>query len=513
MKNDASAAIFEEILSQIRPFGYFQKRLFFLTSLIQAFVTTVLLYLDFVYLNVKNSSCVSTTGGLPEDVTNISTVTITTECHGDRKWFNQWEVPMWMNEENASIKFSYIWLCQGCGLIVGAVISGFLSDLVGRKIVLFANLLMMSLAQGGLCVLDDWIMFLCLRGLVGIFAGGVIVPSCVQTIEHVGQNWRELCVCICAWAMGIPILILEGLITRHWRWLGIVTSSTSLLSIGIYFIYPESFRWYTCRENFSKAEASIREIISVNTMSLQDFTQLYDRTKLAVLNSMYKRPRTFFDLLHTRERFKTTVVLVFVWLFTCAVYRSLHEKMAGRMSVNVYLDMVLVYLLDIPLVYSSIVITRCIGRRWCLFLYSVSCGFTLSCILVIHVIKAMNTNVDMMLGITIFGKLGVTSTIVLILLVTLEVYPTSIRCMGFAVGLSSGIVGLCLGRFIHFEFFNKNQSSYPYICYGVMMGLVGCACLLFPETSGKPLPDLVKSRHRMISMKEVTRLSNAWEAP
>lgn len=77
----------------------------------------------------------------------------------------------WMNEENASIKFSYIWLCQGCGLIVGAVISGFLSDLVGRKIVLFANLLMMSLAQGGLCVLDDWIMFLCLRGLVGIFAG------------------------------------------------------------------------------------------------------------------------------------------------------------------------------------------------------------------------------------------------------------------------------------------------------------------------------------------------------
>lgn len=68
-----------------------------------------------------------------------------------------------------------------------------------------------------------------------------------------------------------------------------------------------------------------------------------------------------------------------------------------------------------------------IGRRWCLFLYAVSCAFTLSCILVINLTKAMNTKVDMMLGITIFGKLGVTSTIVLILLVTLEVYPTSIR--------------------------------------------------------------------------------------
>ncbi|XP_022317046.2 solute carrier family 22 member 1-like isoform X1 [Crassostrea virginica] len=512
MKNDTSAAIFEEILSQIRPFGYFQKRLFFVTTLIQVFVTTVILYVDFIYLSINNSECVPSPRIGSGNLTNISTVD-GTKSSCEEEWFNQWKVPMWMNEEYAPAKFSYIWLCQGCGIIVGAVVSGFVADLVGRKIVLYVNLTMMSLAQGAVCALDDWITFLIMRGLVGIFAGGVIIPSCVQMIEHVGKNWRELCVCICAWAVGVPLLILEGVVTRHWRWLAVVTSITSLLSIGTYFIYPESFRWYTCRENFSKAEASIRDIISTNATSLSDFTQLYDRAKLAVLNSMYKRPRTFFDLLHTRERIKTTVVLVMIWLFTCAVYRCLYERMIGQMSSNVYLDTVLVYLLDIPLVYSSIVITRCIGRRWCLFLYSVSCAFTLSCILVIHLIKTMNTKVDMMLGITIFGKLGVTSTIVLILLVTLEVYPTSIRCMGFAVGLSSGIVGLCVGRFMYIEFFHSVHFSYPYICYSVMMGLVGCACLLFPETSGKPLPDLVRSRHRMISMKEVTRLSSAWDAP
>ena len=66
------------------------------------------------------------------------------------------------------------------------------------------------------------------------FIGGVIIPSCVQMIEHVGKNWRELCVCICAWAVGVPLLILEGVVTRHWRWLAVVTSITSLLSIGTY---------------------------------------------------------------------------------------------------------------------------------------------------------------------------------------------------------------------------------------------------------------------------------------
>ena len=63
-------------------------------------------------------------------------------------------------------------------------------------------------------------------------------------------------------------------------------------------------------------------------------------------------------------------------LFTCAVYRCLYERMIGQMSSNVYLDTVLVYLLDIPLVYSSIVITRwwvSVSARCfyvCIFIYS-----------------------------------------------------------------------------------------------------------------------------------------------
>lgn len=93
MKNDTSAAIFEEILSRIRPFGYFQKRLYFLTSLIQVLVTSVILYVDFVYLNVKNGKCVVSSRILPDNVTNISTPGETESFCGG-KWFNQWEVPM-----------------------------------------------------------------------------------------------------------------------------------------------------------------------------------------------------------------------------------------------------------------------------------------------------------------------------------------------------------------------------------------------------------------------------------
>lgn len=104
MKNDTSAAIFEEILSRIRPFGYFQKRLYFLTSLIQVFVTTVILYVDFVYLNVKNSKCTLSSRILPDNVTNISTPGETENPCG----FNQWEVP--------TVNYDILWSFLSVGM-------------------------------------------------------------------------------------------------------------------------------------------------------------------------------------------------------------------------------------------------------------------------------------------------------------------------------------------------------------------------------------------------------------
>lgn len=113
----------------------------------------------------------------------------------------------------------------------------------------------------------------------------------------------------------VKLIILRGFIQFLTKFQKGSISNFPPKLVFLYFdsIYPESFRWHTCRENFSKAEACIREIISANATSLPDFTQLYDRAKLAVLNSMYRRPRTFFDLLHTRERIKTTIALVSIW--------------------------------------------------------------------------------------------------------------------------------------------------------------------------------------------------------
>lgn len=55
MKCDDSAKAFETIFYRNGQFGFFQRRLFLLISLLQALTWTVLLYLDFVYLH-ENST-------------------------------------------------------------------------------------------------------------------------------------------------------------------------------------------------------------------------------------------------------------------------------------------------------------------------------------------------------------------------------------------------------------------------------------------------------------------------
>ena len=68
-----------------------------------------------------------------------------------------------------------------------------------------------------------------------------------------------------------------------------------------------------------------------------------------------------------------------------------------------------------------------IGRRWCVFLYAMSSGFISICIIVLHVTNESDIDGSMIKALAFFTKLGVTTSLTLINLITLEIYPTVIR--------------------------------------------------------------------------------------
>ncbi|XP_021365467.1 solute carrier family 22 member 4-like [Mizuhopecten yessoensis] len=522
MTSDESAKAFEAILTRTRPFGFYQKRLFLLTTLLQSLCWMILMYLNFLKKHsweeqpclksvIKDIVSVGNFTNSTESPLVQTTAIYTRECEESFNVTSQvrWTLPKWLTWGPDAILYEYVWYGQNGGIIAGAFVGGFFGDLVGRKVISFLMFACMSMAQGMVALSEDWLNFLLFRSLVGLFAGGFAVTSMVLTVEHVGRNWRDVCVCSCLWTLGIILLSFEGWLTQNWRYLAIATSATSLPFIGTYFIFPESFRWYGCRERFAESEAGIREITSANTTSVPDVTSLCDRARLAVLNSMHKRTHTFSDLFRTRKSCRYTVAAIVCWSVSCAVYRCLLERM-DSLTGNDYIDICITYTIDLPIVFSAIIINKCIGRRWCLFLYGTSSGFALMCIIVLHITNNLDKDEQMVTSISVFGKLGVTASIALTGLVTIETYPTAIRCMGTSVGIMSGVVGCAVGRQILSVASKNFHYTLPYIGYGVLMTIVGFSGLLFSETLDRPLPDLLPSRHRLIGIKEVSVSTQAW---
>lgn len=77
MARDDSAEAFEYFLSRTKPFGYFQKRLFFLTSLLQAFCWTNVIYLDILHQHAPEHTPYRCEDE-PSIVTTVANITTTT---------------------------------------------------------------------------------------------------------------------------------------------------------------------------------------------------------------------------------------------------------------------------------------------------------------------------------------------------------------------------------------------------------------------------------------------------
>ncbi|CAC5402233.1 SLC22A4_5 [Mytilus coruscus] len=351
-KEDDCAKAFESVLDEVGHFGYFQKRLFFLTTWLQILATPVILYFGFLTeLPVKYSyQCNDTNNTHSEESTgtcaNISLA-------GPIK-----NIPQWMYTNQTSGDVNVVFYVQTTGLVLGTIIGGFVADLLGRKHILFLSYALMMLSHALLAACSDFVCFGTGRFVTNFFA--------------------------------------------------------------------ESFRWYCCRQKFNEAENILREMTSCNSHKKPDVTSVCDNITMAVINTMRVRTYTYLDIFKTKRLITSIIILSCASCISCIVYRCLMEKV-WNLTNNIYIDNSLRYIVDLPILFSAMVISKCIGRRWCLFLYAMSSGFALMCVIVLTVVDDLLKDEEIITGISLFGKLGVASTIIFLHLVALEVFPTTIR--------------------------------------------------------------------------------------
>ncbi|XP_076074841.1 solute carrier family 22 member 15-like [Mytilus galloprovincialis] len=502
-KEDACAKAFESVLDEVGHFGYFQKRLFFLTSCLQILATPVILYFGLLteLPVIYSYKCSDTTTTYSEEITGTC---VNISVAGPIK-----NLPQWMYTNQTSGDVNVVFYVQTTGLVLGTIIGGFVADLLGRKHILFLSYAIMMISHALVAACSDFVCFGTGRFVTNFFAGSFIVPSTVLYMEYLGRNWRDICICTCLWWFGTIILSIGAVITYDWRYLAVIFGVLGVPMSGFYFLFPESFRWYCCRQKFNEAEHILREMTSCNSHKKPDVTSVCDNITMAVINTMRVRTYTYLDIFKTKRLITSITILSFASCISCIVYRCLMERV-WDLTNNIYIDNSLRYIVDLPIIFSAMVISKCIGRRWCIFLYAMSSGFAMMCVIVLTVVDGLLKDEEIITGIALFGKLGVASTIIFLFLVALEVFPTTIRCMGTALVFTSCICGLTVGRYICTVLNQSFHYTSTFIGYGTFMCFVGFISLLLPETYNQPLPDIVKSRHRIIASQDLTRIAHDW---
>ncbi|XP_071106076.1 solute carrier family 22 member 4-like isoform X1 [Haliotis cracherodii] len=530
---DGSAQALEVIISHSDQFGFFQKRTFIATSFLQAITISVLVYTCVATPEPSTDdpcTVASTNGAEPLNETFTSfnqtvSVASTNIAHtskacsstdtGSFIFILTLHVPKWLRPLDGLTLSEYTVFGQVSGVILGSLIGAFFGDVYGRRKPMFVYFILMLVFHILTGVAVSWPVFVVFRIIVGLAAGAFLVVSVVMPMECIGQDWRDVCICSGMWTMGVVFLSLETLITENWRYLAFLSGAIGTPFIGTYYLVPESARWLLCQQRFKSSESGIREMISCNEHAVPGVTSLLDKARASVVGHMHHKKYTYLDLCHSVDRIKWTIALVYVCLVASTVYFCLAEK-TRRITENAYVDRFLPYIVDLPLTWSAVVVNKCLGRRWCLFLYAVASGFASLSIIVLDMTGNLQSMPNMMKGLAIFGKLGVTATLSIITISAVEMFPTVIRCMGTATALLSAAAGAIMSKQFKFlrvfqEVQDENHYTVPFLVYGGMMVTVGFAALFLPETLGRPLPNILPCRHRKIPLQEGTRLVNTWD--
>ncbi|XP_067681462.1 organic cation transporter protein-like [Haliotis asinina] len=374
---------------------------------------------------------------------------------------------------------------QMAGNLVGAIVSGQISDAFGRKVALYLCLLILTVFCTVAGFATSWQMFTVCSFFIGIACGGYLVTCYPQSVEFVRARWRTTVGAFPFWTLG---LVLFGFVAwiihdvRHFCFFIAAIEAPILLT---YRLFPESIRWQLSRGRVHDAKRSINRIIKMNQIQTPDLSQLqmiaeHEQTLLAL-----QKKYTFIHLFNSKEKIKTAAVFHAMWFISSVMYYGL--SLGARTWVgSVYLNITLTGLTGLPRIPIVIYLNDRIGRRWTSFCFYLLCSvacFTVAACSAADLAGLPTINFSLALT----AQMSVTVAWAAMKVFTAEHYPTVIRTLGLsACNIAAGL-GSILAPYM--VLMTEHGLVVPYAVMGILiLTNVGLPFLL-EETAKKPLED------------------------
>ncbi|XP_061183865.1 solute carrier family 22 member 4-like isoform X1 [Saccostrea echinata] len=375
---------------------------------------------------------------------------------------------------------------QMAGLLISGFLGGQLADLLGRKPTFFVSLFILSASNIVAGFSQSWVMFAVTRFIIGLGCGAYLTVFYTFSVEFTPTKFRPIQLAVPDWSIWAALLGLCSYLLKDWRSLHILTGVLTGISLFSWWIVPESFRWLVSHDKLTEADRVIKKIARINNHPKPELNKLQNVVE-SDATFQGDRKYTFLELFRNRTLLINTALAGVAWFSSGYAYYAISYSV-DQLSGNLYLNMFLLSVIDIPALMSIWYLSNRIGRRWTCLGY-----FVIGSLACLGVAVSQMIDVDKELqkslinGFALAAKLGVSASWAAIMAFTTEVYPTVVRNIGYGTQNSISRIGALIAP--QFVLLNKETPGVMYIICFVVSLISAIMCLLLKETKDKTIGD------------------------
>ena len=383
------------------------------------------------------------------------------------------------------------------GCLVGALFSGQLADMYGRKPIIISSYLLEVVASFcGYFITSVW-QYLFLRVLIGISYGTLSIVTFILFLEFVHPRSRGWATNVMFFGYTFSLLVLTWIAynVRYWRKVVLISSLFPLLGFLSSWLLMESPYWLSSKQRYEKAEAVLQSIAKFNRKK-------YDICLKRVESNVHSneirstvKQYSYYHLLNNMRVLLLTLFQAWLWLALGLIFFSIALE-SSKLGGDFYTNFILSSLADVPGYVITIISSIYVGRKKVMFSNVLVCSLLLFIIGIVphHFTKARIT-------LAIISRVFATVAYNTLGLWTFEIFPTVIRSQGTSFCEVFTRIGSTAAPFLT----TILQDVSPKLPFFLMGGfaVVGAVFALFlPETINKPTREHYKD---MLSNTVVVR--------
>uniref|UniRef100_A0A3Q2DPL5 Solute carrier family 22 member 4 n=1 Tax=Cyprinodon variegatus TaxID=28743 RepID=A0A3Q2DPL5_CYPVA len=308
------------------------------------------------------------------------------------------------------------------GVLIGAMVSGHMSDRFGRKPILFVMMAVQTIALTVQIFSPSWEIFTFIFSLVGAGSFSNYIIAFVLGSELLSPRTRVVFCSLGVFmgsAVGYMAMPAVAYFIREWRLLLIAMAASGLIYIPLWWLLSESPRWLLSQGRVEEAEAILRKAAKMNKIEVPQ--EIFSRFEIEDALSKREEKTNPLVILKSCNIASITAVCASLWMVITISYYALILN-TSNLHGDPYLNCFLSAVTEVPAYIFALLLLRFCSRHICQSSTLFLGGVMILCVRLIPFdLPSVAITLEM------FGKFGVTAAFCVVYSVTSELFPTVIR--------------------------------------------------------------------------------------